>query len=135
MATLVQLRPINFNSKQRSPRIPPGGDSMAHVPYSREFDRSRRGGPRASVADFRYDRRPKQKALPPDQTHAESFYYLKQMDARTPMVVVLGDGEEIRGWIEWYDRDCLKIHRHDGPNVLVPKHSIKYLFKESESSR
>jgi sRNA-binding regulator protein Hfq len=76
---------------------------------------------------------PQQKrSLPPDQTHAENFYYLKQMQNRTPMVLVLKDGEEIRGYIEWYDRTCLKVNREGEANLLVYKDSVKYLFKESE---
>jgi len=69
---------------------------------------------------------------PPEQTSAEVFYYLKQMNARTPMVVVLKDGETLRGIIEWYDRDCLKVNRDGAPNLLVLKHAIKYLYKADE---
>ena len=72
------------------------------------------------------------KQVPPEQTNAESYYYLKQMAAKTPMVVVLNDGEQIHGWIEWYDRNCLKLNRERGPNLLIPKTSIKYLYKEAE---
>jgi sRNA-binding regulator protein Hfq len=72
--------------------------------------------------------------VPPEQTNAESFYYLKQMNNKTPMVVVLQDGEEIRGVIEWYDKNCLKLNRTDRPNVLLLKHNIKYLYKESEET-
>jgi len=72
------------------------------------------------------------KQVPPEQTNAESYYYLKQMAAKTPMVLVLTDGEEIRGWIEWYDKGCLKVNRDRGPNLLIPKASIKYLFKQDE---
>ena len=76
------------------------------------------------------------KSAPPEQTHAENFYYQKQIQAKTPMVVVLNDGEEIRGIIEWYDRSCIKLNRTGGqPNLLIYKPSIKYLFKESESKR
>jgi len=67
--------------------------------------------------------------VPPEQTHAESFYYKKQMDNRTLMVIVLQDGEELRGSIEWYDRGCIKLHRTEGPNLLVLKHNIKYMYK------
>ena len=77
----------------------------------------------------------RRKGSPPEQTNAEEFYYLKQMAARTPMVLVLTDGEEIRGWIEWYDKGALKINRHAGPNLLIQKHSIRYLFKEEELRR
>lgn len=72
------------------------------------------------------------KAIPPDQTSAEAFYYSKQMAARTPMIVVLSDGELIRGVIEWYDRDCVKITRADGPNLLLLKHAIKYMYKDGD---
>jgi len=74
----------------------------------------------------------RRKQTPPEQTHAEEFYYLKQMASKTPMVVTLKDGEEVKGWIEWYDKSALKIHRSDGPNLLLPKSNIKYMFKEEE---
>ena len=74
--------------------------------------------------------RPKVKrAAPPDQTHAEAFYYVKQMQNRTPMVVVLSGGEELHGTIEWYDKSCLKLNRAEGPNLLIYKDAIKYLYK------
>lgn len=77
-------------------------------------------------------RRNQKKSIPPDQTHAESFYYIKQMQARTPMVIVLNDGETVRGAIEWYDKCCLKINRSDGPNLLLYKPSIKYMYKANQ---
>ena len=77
----------------------------------------------------------RRKQSPPEQTNAEEFYYLKQMAARTPMVIVLTNGEELRGWIEWYDKGALKLNRSAGPNLLIQKHSIRYLFKEEELRR
>jgi hypothetical protein len=49
----------------------------------------------------------RRRSAPPESTNAEAFYYLKQMNGQTPMVVVLNDGEELRGHIEWYDKACL----------------------------
>jgi sRNA-binding regulator protein Hfq len=72
--------------------------------------------------------------VPPEQTNAESFYYLKQMTNKTPMVIQLLDGEIIRGTIEWYDKAALKVHRSDGPNILLLKHQVKYMYKESDAS-
>jgi host factor-I protein len=72
------------------------------------------------------------KTPPPEQTHAENFYYQKQMQSKTPMVLVLQDGEEIHGMIEWYDKYCLKVNRTGASNLLIYKPSIKYLYKESE---
>jgi sRNA-binding regulator protein Hfq len=78
---------------------------------------------------------PRRRLAPPEQTNAEAFYYLKQMNAKTTMVVVLSDGQELRGHIEWYDRSCLKVHRDDAPNLLVYKHNIKYMYKVDEEDR
>jgi host factor-I protein len=75
------------------------------------------------------------KAAPPEQTNAENFYYQKQMQARTPMVIVLRDGEEIRGVIEWYDKSCLKVNCSGSPNLMIYKPAIKYMYKEGENAR
>jgi host factor-I protein len=75
---------------------------------------------------------PRKKPAPPDQTYAENFYFVKQMQSRTPVAVVLTDGEVLRGTVEWYDRDCIKLTRYGSPNLLIYKHSIRYLYKDGE---
>ena len=87
----------------------------------------------AGVAERR--ERPARKPAPAEQTHAENFYYQKQMQSKTPMVIVLKDGEEIHGYIEWYDKNCLKITRSGQANLLIYKPSIKFLYKESEGGQ
>ena len=74
----------------------------------------------------------RRKQSPPEQTNAEEFYYIKQMTAKTPMVVILNNDEELQGWIEWYDKGAIKLNRSSGPNLLILKHNIRYLFKEEE---
>ena len=69
------------------------------------------------------------KAIPPDQTNAENYYYVKQMQSKTPMVIVLKDGEKLTGIIEWYDKGCLKVNRDGEPNLLIFKSNIKYMYK------
>jgi sRNA-binding regulator protein Hfq len=97
-----------------------------HDRPERGFDRADRGaGPGGG-----------RKAAPPEQTNAENFYYQKQMQSRTPMVIVLRDGEEVHGIIEWYDKTCIKVLREDGrPNLMIYKPAIKYMFKEDEGGR
>jgi host factor-I protein len=76
------------------------------------------------------------KPSPPEQTNAENFYYQKQMQSHTPMVIVLRDGEEIHGFIEWYDKNCLKVNRDSGgPNLMIYKPAIKYMYKEGENQK
>jgi host factor-I protein len=77
---------------------------------------------------------PHKKPAPPEQTHAENFYWIKQMQARTPVVVVLTDGEILHGSVEWYDRDCIKLTRTGSPNLLIYKQFIKYVFKGGEEA-
>jgi len=86
----------------------------------------------AAIATSPKPYRPR-RAIPPEQTNAESFYYLKQMTNKTRMVILLKDGEEIRGVIEWYDRAAIKVHRAGEPNILLLKDNVKYMYKESEA--
>ena len=79
--------------------------------------------------------RPPRKSPPSEQTNAENFYYQKQMQTKTPMVVVLRDGEEVHGYIEWYDKSCIKLNRSGAPNLMIYKPAIKYMFKEGENGR
>lgn len=76
----------------------------------------------------------RRKPTPPDQTNAENFYYVKQMQSRTPVAVVLNDGETLRGTVEWYDRECIKLTRYGSPNLLIYKHCIKYVYKDGEEN-
>ncbi len=74
----------------------------------------------------------KKKSHPPTDTFAESYYYLKQMNKKTPMAVVFTNGEIVEGVIEWYDRNCIKLNRENAPNLLIYKHSIRHVSKLSE---
>ena len=99
-------------------------------------DRPERGFDRGDRGDRGMGSGGARKAAPPEQTNAENFYYQKQMQSKTPMVIVLRDGEQVRGIIEWYDKTCIKVIRDDGgPNLMIYKPAIKYMFKEGENER
>lgn len=68
-----------------------------------------------------------------EQTHAENYYYQKQIQGKTAVVVVLKDGEQVQGIIEWYDRTCLKLNRNGGSHLLVYKPAIRYIYKAGEA--
>ncbi len=84
---------------------------------------------RPPAAGAAASRPPQRKPTPPDQTNAENFYYIKQMQSKTQMIIVLKDGEELRGVIEWYDKASLKFNREGAPNLLLYKDNIKYMYK------
>lgn len=75
----------------------------------------------------------KKKPPPAYKTHAENYYYIKQMNNRTPMVIVLTNGEQLQGRIEWYDERCIKVRKEDGDNCIVFKHVIKYMHKDPDA--
>src|SRR5205085_8593846 len=90
------------------------------------------GGQQRAVQQQQAPVQVKKRVPPPSETNAEIFYYKKQIDAHTLMVIVLTDGEEIEGTIEWYDRGALKVNRKGAPNLLVLKRNIKYIYKADE---
>ena len=49
------------------------------------------------------------------------------------MCFVLDDGEKIEGYIEWFDRNAIKIR--NSTRILIYKSSIKYLYKAGENNR
>ena len=105
----------------------PNNHGPNHVPSERrDRDRDRdRDRPAA----------PAKKAAPAEQPNAENFYYQKQMQSKTPMVIVLRDGEEVHGYIEWYDKHCIKLNRSGAANLMIYKPAIKYMFKEGENGK
>jgi host factor-I protein len=75
----------------------------------------------------------RRKMHPPTDTFAENYYYLKQMNKKTPMAVVFANGESVEGYIEWYDRNCIKLNRDNAPNLLIYKGNIRYIYKVNET--
>jgi RNA chaperone Hfq len=69
----------------------------------------------------------------PPQRQAEVFYLQKQIQAQTPMVLVLEDGEHLEGYIEWYDRYALKLRGRQ--KTLVYKDAIKYMYKLGDAGQ
>ncbi len=107
------------------PRERSNGSSRASNDSGQARERERTAQQHASV-------QVKKRVPPPNETNAEIFYYKKQIDAHTLMVIVLTDGEEIEGTIEWYDRGALKVNRKGAPNLLILKRNIKYIYKADE---
>ena len=56
------------------------------------------------------------------------------MRSHPPRLALLLDGREIRGKLEYYDRDCLKIEPEGGARMLLRKDKIKYYRAERDES-
>jgi len=71
-------------------------------------------------------------ATPAANSHAEAFYFQKQIHSQTLMIFVLDDGEQIEGTIEWYDLHSIKVKRGN-LRTLIYKSAIKYMYKAAEN--
>jgi len=127
------IRPNLAEIKEKAGKTPRSSAPAQVAPPAVEMTSGGRNPDSASAPQGTGSAR--RKIAPPEQTNAESFYYLKQMQTKTPVVIVLQNDEKLRGVIEWYDKHCLKINRIKEPNLLVPKHNIKYIYKQDEEPR
>jgi sRNA-binding regulator protein Hfq len=124
------------NRKLIRPSLTRSEHSLTPQPTAGERDRERRDRPeRVDRSGHERLNGAGKKPAPLEQTNAENFYYQKQMQSKTPMVIVLRDGEEIHGTLEWYDKACIKVNRSGASNLMIYKPAIKYMYKEGENSR
>ena len=70
----------------------------------------------------------------PETTFREAEYIDRLSKSRTPVVVKLIDGEEVRGWIEYYDKDIIRITRDTQPNLFIYKSRVKYLYEDPSAN-
>jgi host factor-I protein len=80
-----------------------------------------------------YTSRRDRRQAAPETTFREVEYIDRLSKSRTPVVVKLIDGEEVRGWIEYYDKDIIRITRDTQPNLFIYKNRVKYLYEESNA--
>ena len=70
------------------------------------------------------------KTPPPEETLEEAAY-LKSLGEKQKLVSIkLADGEVVRGWIEYYDKNMVRLTRQDGPNLFIFKHEIMYIAED-----
>jgi len=78
-------------------------------------------------------KRPKarqRKALLPEKTGLETSYITNLVRKKTPLVVKLTSGQEIRGYIQYYDKKFIRVTCPDGARFFIFKHDIKYFYEE-----
>jgi host factor-I protein len=69
----------------------------------------------------------KGKTPPPDETSEEAAYLKLLGEKQKPVRVKLMDGEIVQGWIEYYDRNMIRLTRENLPNLIIYKHEIMYI--------
>ncbi|HWH58482.1 MAG TPA: RNA chaperone Hfq [Terriglobales bacterium] len=73
----------------------------------------------------------KKKSPPPESTNEEAAYLKRLAEKQSPITLKLVNGETLRGFIEYYDRNMLRLTRQGKPNLFIFKHQIAYLAEEA----
>ena len=128
--TIAQQTPdtaLNGNRKLIRPRLPIVSATLRTAPHTPVNGNSTRKPLRKAAPSHLHEA-----ASQPEPSHAEVFYFQKQVQAQTPMVVLLDDGERLEGVIEWFDKESLKLRLTTLQRVLVYKTAIKFIHKAGE---
>ena len=75
---------------------------------------------------------PRKGRTPPAPETSEEAAHLKALgEKQKPVSIKLVDGDVVRGWIEYYDRDMVRLTR-DEPNLFIFKHDILCIAEDAE---
>jgi len=67
---------------------------------------------------------------PPEDTFEEASFLKALGEKQKPVSVKLMDGETVRGWIEYYDKNMVRLTREGAPNLFIFKHEIMYIAED-----
>lgn len=71
------------------------------------------------------------KTPPPEDTFQEVAYLKALGEKQRAVTLKLMDGEVVRGWIEYYDKNMIRLTRENAPNLFIFKHEIMYISEET----
>jgi host factor-I protein len=77
----------------------------------------------------------KPKAPPPEDTFEEALYLKMLGEKQKTVSVRLMDGEVVKGWIEYYDKNMIRLTREGEPNLFIFKHEIMYIAEDSSARK
>ena len=73
----------------------------------------------------------KGKTPPPEETFEEAAYLKSLGEKQRPVTIKLLDGEVVKGWIEYYDKNMVRVTREGAPNLFIFKHQIMYIAEDA----
>jgi host factor-I protein len=83
-------------------------------------------GPKGNASAGKRGRTP-----PPEDTYEEAAFLKALGEKQRPVSVKLMDGQMVRGWIEYYDKNMLRLTREGAPNLFIYKHEIMYIAEDA----
>ena len=79
--------------------------------------------------------RRQKKGLPAGETGQEALYLRYLSEKQVPVNVKLSGGENVAGWIEYFDDRMIRLTREGAPNLFIFKHQIMYIVEEAAPKR
>jgi host factor-I protein len=77
----------------------------------------------------------KPKSPPPEETYEEALYLKLLGEKQKTVSVKLAGGEVVKGWIEYYDKNMIRLTREGEPNLFIFKHDILYIAEEGSARK
>lgn len=76
--------------------------------------------------------KPGRQSPPPESTGREAGFLFKARDMQAVMVIETVDGRTLKGTIEYYDRDMIKLVPAEGPGLFMRKSEIRSIIPEQD---
>jgi len=86
--------------------------------------------PQGSSGPGKHSRTP-----PPEETFQEASFLKALGEKQRTVSVKLMDGQTVRGWIEYYDKNMVRLTREGAPNLFIFKHEIMYIAEDGGKRR
>lgn len=67
---------------------------------------------------------------PPEETFQEAAFLKGLGEKQRSVSVKLMDGQTVHGWIEYYDKNMVRLTREGAPNLFIFKHEIMYISED-----
>ena len=68
---------------------------------------------------------------PAGETGQEALYLKSLSERQVPIVIKLRDGEQVSGWIEYFDDMMLRLTRDGKPNLFIYKSQIRTITEST----
>jgi host factor-I protein len=77
----------------------------------------------------------KPKSPPPEETFEEALYLKLLGEKQKTVSIKLRGGEVVKGWIEYYDKNMIRLTREGEPNLFIFKHDIIFIAEEGTARK
>jgi host factor-I protein len=67
---------------------------------------------------------------PPEDTFEEAAFLKALGEKQKAVSLKLMDGQMVQGWIEYYDKNMVRLTRQGAPNLFIFKHEIMYIAED-----